>query len=281
MIVEGARSRRVSARNAGFQQWQSYLNNRNKRTKAGRFLVQGVRPITQAVDHDWPLESLLYRVGGPHLSDWARSVLDTTPIPTIGLVPDLIAELGEKSAAAPELIAVAKVRTPDLATWNPAGQAPVIVVFDRPTSPGNLGTLIRSANAFGAAAVVVSGHAADQFDPQCVRASTGSLFAIPVMRISDTSDMVTFRDRQRALGVDLAIVGTDESGPKVVYDHDFTGGTILVVGNETRGMSAGWRDSCDAVVQIPIGGAASSLGAPSAGGICLYEIARQRASLNS
>ena len=281
MIVEGARSRRVSARNAGFQQWQSYLNNRNKRTKAGRFLVQGVRPITQAVDHDWPLESLLYRVGGPHLSDWARSVLDTTPIPTIGLVPDLIAELGEKSAAAPELIAVAKVRTPDLATWNPPGHAPVIVVFDRPTSPGNLGTLIRSANAFGAAAVVVSGHAADQFDPQCVRASTGSLFAIPVMRISDAAGMVAFRDRQRSLGVDLALVGTDESGPKAVYDHDFSGGTILVVGNETRGMSAGWRDNCDAVVQIPIGGAASSLGAPSAGAICLYEVARQRGSLNS
>lgn len=147
---------------------------------------------------------------------------DSTPIPTIGLVPDLIAELGEKSAAAPELIAVAKVRTPDLATWNPPGHAPVIVVFDRPTSPGNLGTLIRSANAFGAAAVVVSGHAADQFDPQCAGcSSTGSLFAIPVMRILDAAGMVAFRDRQRSLGVDLALVGTDESGPKAVYDHDF------------------------------------------------------------
>ncbi|WP_307829753.1 TrmH family RNA methyltransferase [Antrihabitans stalagmiti] len=276
MIVEGARSRRVSARNAGFQQWQSYLHNRSKRTKAGRFLVQGVRPITIAFDNDWPLESLLYRVGGPHLSDWARGVLDTTTIPTIGLVPDLIAELGEKTSTAPELIAVAKTRSTDLATWTPTGHAPVVVVFDRPTSPGNLGTLIRSANAFGAEAVVVCGHAADQFDPQCVRASTGSLFAIPVLRVSDARDVIAFRDRMQASGVPMSIVGTDEDGSSAVYDHDFTGGTILVIGNESRGMSAAWREGCDVVVNIPIGGAASSLGAPSAGAVSLYEIARQR-----
>ncbi|WP_307828376.1 TrmH family RNA methyltransferase [Antrihabitans sp. YC2-6] len=279
MIVEGARSRRVSSRNAGFQQWQSYLTNRTKRHKAGRFLVQGVRPIKLAVDHDWPIESLLYRVGGPHLSDWARGVLDTTPHPTIGLVPDLIAELGEKSSAAPELIAVAKVRTPDLATWTPREREPVIVVYDRPTSPGNLGTLIRSANAFGAAAVVVSGHAADHFDPQCVRASTGSLFAIPVLRASGAGEMLDFRNRLAGLGIGLTVVGTDEDGTAAVYDHDFTRGTMLVIGNETRGMSVAWREHCDAVVRIPIGGAASSLGAPSAGAVCLYEMARQRRSL--
>jgi len=51
---------------------------------------------------------------------------------------------------------------------------------------------------------------------------------------------------------------------------------VLVIGNETRGMSAAWRDACDTVVSIPIGGAASSLGAPSAGAVALYEIARQR-----
>ncbi len=271
---------RVSSRNAGFQQWQSYLTNRSKRTKARRFLVQGVRPITLAVEHDWPLEEILYRIGGGPLSDWARELIDGSQVPTVGLVPDLIAELGEKSGAVPELIVVAHSRMPDLATWDPPEPNPVIVVFDRPSSPGNLGTLIRSANAFGAAAVVVTGHAADQFDPQCVRASTGSLFAIPVIRAADASSVSEFRDRQCRNGMDLTIVGTDERGDADIFDHDFTGGTILVIGNETRGMSAAWRDVCDVTVGIPIGGAASSLGAPSAGAVCLYEISRQRRSLS-
>ena len=272
-------SRQVTSRNASFQQWQSYLTNRGKRTKAKRFLIHGVRPITLALEHGWPVESVLYRDGGPRLSDWARGVLDSTSVPAVALAPELIAELGEKSADAPELILVAESRTPVLAGWTPAGDDPVIVVFDRPASPGNLGTLIRSANAFGAAAVMVSGHAADQFDPQCVRASTGSLFALPVFRVADADEVLAFRARLARRRVQATVVGTDEDGAYPIYDHDFTAASILVIGNETRGMSAAWREACDVTVRIPIGGAASSLGAPSAGAVSLYEIARQRRSL--
>ena len=77
-------SRRVTSRNAAFQQWQSYLTNRGKRTKAGRFLIQGVRPITLAVDHDWPLDALLHRDGGGPLSTWARELLDSSDAEQIG-----------------------------------------------------------------------------------------------------------------------------------------------------------------------------------------------------
>jgi TrmH family RNA methyltransferase len=74
----------------------------------------------------------------------------------------------------------------------------------------------------------------------------------------------------------VQIVGTDESGVRNVAEHDLTRPTLLVVGNETTGMSAAWRDACDAIVRIPIGGAASSLNAASAASIALYETARQR-----
>ena len=173
----------------------------------------------------------------------------------------------------PEVIAVARAGTAELRSWRPSGPAPLIVVFDRPSSPGNLGTLIRSANAFGADAVVVAGHGADQYDPQCVRASTGSLFAIPVFRVADPAELLTV-----ARPWDLTVVGTDEDGSVDIDGHDLTTGTVLVIGNETRGMSIAWRDACDVTVRIPIGGAASSLGAPSAGAVCLYETARQRRS---
>ncbi|MEV0077089.1 TrmH family RNA methyltransferase [Nocardia neocaledoniensis] len=272
-------TRRVSTRNASVQVWQAYLSNRTKRHRDGRFLVQGVRPITQALANDWPLETLLYRLGGQDLSSWAREVLDTADVPQVGLVPELMAELGEKSASAPEIVAVAVSRQPELADYapgEPGEDAPVVVVFDRPNSPGNLGTLIRSADAFGASGVIVTGHGADQFDPQAVRASTGSLFAVPVLRAPGPAQVLEFRDRQVARGIPTRIVGTDEHAPSTIYDHDFTEATILVVGNETSGMSAAWAEACDDLVTIPMGGTASSLGAPSAGAISLYEIARQR-----
>ncbi|MFZ2177570.1 MAG: TrmH family RNA methyltransferase [Rhodococcus sp. (in: high G+C Gram-positive bacteria)] len=265
----------VTTRNARFQQWQSYLTNRAKRTKAGRFVIQGVRPLNLALDHDWPIETLLHRIDGPPMSDWAREVLASRSIEQIGVSAELMSELGEKTATAPELIAIGKIRVPRLKDLT-LHSAPLIVVFDRPSSPGNLGTLVRSANAFGADAVVVVGHGADPFDPQCVRASTGSLFAMPVVTVSSVDEVLAFRDARRDTATELRIVGTDETGAVPIDAHDFTVGTILVIGNETRGMSAAWRDACDTVVNIPIGGAASSLGAPSAGAVALYEIARQR-----
>lgn len=267
----------VTTRNARFQQWQSYLTNRAKRTRAGTFLIQGVRPLNLALEHGWPLEAVLYRVDGPKLSDWAREILAGQSIEQIGVSGELMAELGEKTGTGPELIAVAKTRTPRLADLR-LQSMPLIVVFDRPSSPGNLGTLVRTANAFGADAVVVVGHGADPFDPQAVRASTGSLFAMPVVTVSSVDDVLAYRDARRKAGVELVIVGTDETGTIAIDGHDFTTGTVLVIGNETRGMSVAWRDACDVVVSIPIGGAASSLGAPSAGAVALYECARQRRS---
>lgn len=270
-------TRRISTRNASVQLWQAYLNNRSARRRDGRFLVQGVRPISQAVANDWPLEAVLYRLGAPALSNWARDVLDSTDVPQVGVIPELMAELGEKSSA-PELVAVAVTRQPSLdslAPGEPGAGAPVVVVFDRPSSPGNLGTLIRSADAFGASAVVVTGHGADQYDPQAVRASTGSLFAMPVYRAPSAAHILDLRDRQAARGVPTRIVGTDEHSTRAVFDHDFTEATILVIGNETGGMSAALLDACDDLVSIPIGGTASSLGAPSAAAVALYEISRQ------
>ncbi|MGW0249437.1 TrmH family RNA methyltransferase [Nocardia goodfellowii] len=276
--TEDGGARRVSTRNASVQVWQAYLTNRATRNRDSRFLVQGVRPITQAIANDWPLETLLYRLGAPDLSSWARELLDTTDVPCIGLVPELMAELGEKSTGIPEVVAVAESRQDSLDTFEPGepGDFPIIVVFDRPNSPGNLGTLIRSADAFGASGVIVTGHGADQYDPQAVRASTGSLFAMPVLRASGAAQVVAFRDRQIQRGIPTRIVGTDEHCTHPIFDQDFTEATILVIGNETSGMSQAWLSACDDLVSIPMGGTASSLGAPSAGAVALYEISRQR-----
>lgn len=270
-----ARTLRISTRNATFQQWQALLTNRSKRQRAGEFLVQGVRPISLAVERGWEIRTVLVS-DGPGLSRWGREVIDAAGAPRAVVAAELMRELGGKDEEVPELLAVVALPDDDLERFA-VPENPLVVVFDRPTTPGNIGTLVRSADAFGAAGVVVTGHAADPYDPRAVRASTGSLFAVPVVRVPSHTDVLAWAAGLRDRGVPMQVVGTDETGPVEIAEHDLTGPTLLAVGNETHGLSAAWREACDEMVRIPITGAASSLNAAAAATVALYEASRQRA----
>ena len=267
---------RVTTRNARFQQWEALLGNRTKRQRSGEFLVQGVRPITMAVRAGWEIRELLYNADA-NLSTWARQTLAQIRTTTVAVAGELMRELGAKDDSAPELLAVVGMPDDDVGRI-PAGRDMLVVVFDRPTSPGNIGTLIRSADAFGAGGIVVTGHAADVYDPKSVRASTGSLFALPVVRVPSHRPVLDWITDIRGDRVDASIVGTDEHGDLDIADYDFTQPTVVVVGNETTGLSSGWHDACDHLVRIPMAGTASSLNAATAASIVLYESARQRAA---
>jgi len=267
---------RISSRNARFQVWQALLSNRNKRLRAGEFLVQGVRPITLAVDHGWPVRVLIHDSARP-LSRWAQELLQRQPLTErVAMAPELLAELGEKDEAAPEVVAVLEMPADDLDRIK-VGPDFLGVVFDRPTGPGNIGSIIRSADAFGADGLIVTGHAADVYDPKSVRASTGSLFALPAVRVPSQREVMEWVAKQRALGVPIVVVGTDEHGEADVYDFDLARPTLLLIGNETSGLSTAWKELADHLVRIPMTGSASSLNAANAATALLYEVSRQRA----
>jgi len=267
---------RISSRNARFQQWESLLGNRAKRQRAREFLVQGVRPITLAAGFGWRFRALVYDAERP-LSSWAEGMLRDVDAVQVAMSPGLLAELGEKTEAPPELVAVVEMPDDDLGRI-PAGPGFLGVALDRPASPGNIGSIIRSADAFGADGIVVAGHAADVYDPRTVRASTGSLFARAVVRCPSHREVAAWVAAQRARGCPVVLAGTDEHGDRDVFDFDFTRPVLLVVGNEATGLSSAWRELCDQIVAIPITGAASSLNAANAATAVLYEIARQRIS---
>ena len=265
---------RVTTRNARFQQWAALLDNRAKRQRSGEFIVQGVRPISLAVRSGWPIRAVLYNADDV-ASRWARETLDAVAAAKIAVSAELMRELGEKDEGPPELLAVAELPADDLARI-PVGAGLLGVVADRPASPGNLGTLIRSADAFGVSGVIVTGHAADAYDPRSVRASTGSLFSLPVVRVASHRPVLDWVTAIRAGETGVSLVGTDERGELDVTEVDFTRPTLLLVGNETAGLSTAWREACDHLARIPMLGTASSLNAAMAASIALYESARQR-----
>ncbi|MFF0496340.1 TrmH family RNA methyltransferase [Nocardia aobensis] len=261
-------TRPSTTRNASVGEWRAYLGNRARRRSDGRFLVHGREPITAAVANGWPLEAVLYRLGAP-LPPWAREVLDDDAVPAIGLVGDALDELAEPDSGTPELVALAHTRgrDPSQICLDPAHP---VVVIDRPASALRLGSVLRTAHAFGAAAVVISGSGADEYDPRCVRASAGALFAVPVVRVSGPAAVAELRAGAK-VPARLVGVGT-EPGDRPIDAHTFADATIMVLADDGE-LDARWRDACDEMVRIPAGAMPVT---PCAVSVVLYEISRQR-----
>ncbi|MBD8078879.1 rRNA methyltransferase [Cellulosimicrobium arenosum] len=276
-MTSAPRVQRITTRNAAFQQWQSLLTNRTKRHRAGELLVQGVRPVTLAVESGWTVRTWLVDAERP-LSSWAHAMLDRVRTRRFEVSTELMRELGGKDDDAPELLAVVEMPPDDLGRV-PVGDGFLGVVLDRPTSPGNVGTVARSLDAFGGSGLVVAGHAADPYDPRAVRASTGSIFAVPTVRVPSGREVLDWVAERRSGGRPLTLVGTDEDGDVELAAHDLTGPTLVLTGNETSGLSSAWREACDVMVSIPMLGSASSLNAASATTVVLYEAVRQRRSV--
>lgn len=264
--------RKVTRHNGQFQQWQSLLTNRTKRTQRGKFFVQGVRPINAAIKQGLIVDTVLYKSG--KLSDWAKQLIASiTSAKQFELLPGLMKELGEKNEDVGEVLLI--VKTPknslaDIALENL--KSSFILVLDRPQNPGNIGAVVRSADSLGSAMVVITGHAADMYDPKSVRASRGSLFALPVVTANSPVVVTEWLKHQNA---GFAIVGLSEDGNDLLWDIDLTKPTVAVIGNEAWGLSKQWKDTCTHLAAIPMSGTASSLNAASSAAIVLYEYARQ------
>src|SRR5699024_2406986 len=147
---------RIQRRNAQFQQWQALLTNRRKRSRSGQMLIQGVRPLSQALEHGVELIALLAD-DRPQRSRWARDILERAPVPIVELPGELLAELGQRDEGPPELLGVAALPGDDLARLDrllrsapSAGdRRGPLGVFDRPRTPGNIGSPGRTGDALG------------------------------------------------------------------------------------------------------------------------------------
>ena len=264
---------KMTVRNAAYQKFETLQRNREKRTREKLFFVEGVHPIEQAIAAGWEFEAIGF-AAGRRLSGWAMDMRAKTKAETeYEIAPELMAELSNREEPC-ELIALVKQRADGLMRMaERADGKALFIVFDRPQNPGNLGTVIRSADAFGADGLIITGHGADLYDPQCVRATIGAIFHMPVAAMASAEEALQWLD---GLNVRPQVVGTSAKGEGLISEIDLTGPTALVVGNETFGMSKAWKAGCDKLAKIPICGAASSLNVGCAASICLYEIARQR-----
>lgn len=266
---------RITVRNNIFQHIQVLKTNRTKRNRYGEFVVEGVRNINEAVKNGWQIKSFLYGEG--KLSDWAQELLATVKTKeNYRFSQELMRELSGKEDTS-ELMAIVEMRelVPGRLQFS---NTPFLVLFDRPSNKGNLGTMIRSCDALGVDALIMTGHAVDLYDPEVIAASMGSFFSLPVVRIAETDVFEKMiRELKEKYGV-FRMYGSTAHQQKAIYELNLTVPLLLFIGNETKGLSYAYKELCDELCTIPMAetSTASSFNVSCAASIMMYEVVRQR-----
>ena len=265
----------VMNKNNDYQKFEVLKHNRNKRYKYNQFIVEGVRSLNEAVQNHWKIISFIYDKN--NLSDWAKRMIETvkTEINYI-LTAQLLKELSEKEDTS-ELLAIIEMREDRLENVA-LSPNPFIVLFDRPSNKGNLGTMIRSCDALGADMLIITGHSVDLYEPDVVASAMGSFFNLPVIRINNNEDLYKFVEGLRIKYPGFKLIGTTAHKEKPVYQEDLKTPVMLMMGNETMGLNKAFKEYCDVLCTIPMAedSYASSFNVSCAASIIMYEIARQR-----
>ena len=243
------------------------LKQKKYRTQNGLYLAEGLRTAEEAVAYK-AVETLFYV---PTDDDRTMRLLEDAAMQNIKLV--CVNENVMKKIADTEtpqgIIAVCKMRQPKLENLLASGK--MLLVLDRVGDPGNIGTMLRTADAAGIGRLVLLKGCADIYAPKTVRSSMGSLFHIPVL--SGVSEQ-EFVSAAKKAGYDLLVTCLD--GADNLYKADLSGRIAFVMGNEAGGVSETLLEKADKRVYIPMAGRAESLNVAMAAGIVMFEALRRK-----
>ena len=237
----------------------------SERRKAGLFVVEGERELRHCLNAGYEMDSVflcpsLHPTPNTHHPTPNTHVYEVSP-----QVYEKIAYRGSTEG----IVAVIKSKTLHLEDlqWP---ENPLIVVLESVEKPGNLGAVLRTADAAGADAVVVCDALTDLYNPNLIRASIGALFTVPVVSMSSEACIAFLKEH----GIRILTAQLQDS--ELYYDTDMRHGTAIVMGTESTGLTNCWREAADAHIRIPMCGRLDSLNVSVSAAILLFEAVRQR-----
>jgi TrmH family RNA methyltransferase len=246
------------------------LLTREARERTGRYFVEGIRFLSEAVHQHAPIETLvvapklLTHPFGQRLIRHQRRL----GVPCLEVTPEVFMSLSR--AEEPQWVGVVLRQQWERLTAVKPSEGLCWVAVETVQTPGNLGTILRTAEAVGAAGLILIGPASDPYHPAAVRATMGALFGQRLVRTT-TSELAAWKERHGCL-----LVGTS---PKAAADYQavqYPAPVVLCMGWERQGLSAGQKALCDVMVRIPMAGRSDSLNLAVATGVLLYEVFSQR-----
>ena len=247
------------------------LRDRRQRDKQQRIVIDGARELRRAMEAGVELcevfvcESLCR-------SDEARQLLDllaSTSAEILPVAPAVFAKLafGERAEG---VLGVAKTPEARLERLNPPANA-LVAVVEGIEKPGNLGAVLRSADAAGMSAVVAAGHGVDLYNPNVIRASLGTIFTLPVAAATAEETLQWLAERN------FRIFAARVDATQLYTDVSYMGAAAIVLGSEAEGLSKIWSRASVTPIKLPMRGVADSLNISAAAAILFYEALRQRA----
>jgi TrmH family RNA methyltransferase len=266
----------ISAENAEFQIIQALKLSRTKRSSLGEIFIEGTECIKMAVRAGLEITRIITagsKAPGSALSQWARDLIRSNAgARVLEMTDDLYEKLCDRTDP-PEMLVTARRRTLNLTELR-LREHPFILLFDRPSDMGNLGSVIRSFNSFGGDALLILGHGVDPWNPKVIRASMGSIFFTPVVLLRSNGELDSFIAEQKNLN-GMRVWGTDSGGTVPLSLAPLERPLLLIIGNEAKGMSAALKQICDGITAIPLSGEVNSLNAACAASIVMWEMRRR------
>ena len=257
----------TSTQNSYIKQLVQLKEKSRDRKKSGMFLIEGQREISLALKGHYTIDTLLF------CKDYIEAIqietLTTTNTEMIQVSKDVYQKLAYRDTTE-GVIAVAQSKTLDLSDLKFDKPNPLILIAEAPEKPGNIGALLRTADAANVDAFIIANPKTDLYNPNIIRSSVGCVFTNQVAS-GTTDDIISFL---KAKDINIFCAALQASKP--YHTQDFTTATALVVGTEATGLSTEWRDHATQNIIIPMQGEIDSMNVSVAAGILVFEAKRQR-----
>ncbi len=257
----------TSTQNQFIRQLTQLKDKSRERKKTGTFLIEGVREISLAVKGDYELETILFYT--ELFSIEQVNNLTSRQTNSIEISKEVYQKLAYR-ATTEGVLAVAKSKTHNIDDLTFKSENPLILIAEAPEKPGNIGAILRTADAANVDAVIIANPKTDLYNPNIIRSSVGCSFTNQIAT-GTTSDIITFL-KTKDINIYTAILQESVA----YHTQNFTKPTAIVVGTEATGLSEEWRINSTQNIIIPMQGEIDSMNVSVAAGILIFEAKRQR-----
>ncbi|MBO6880427.1 RNA methyltransferase [Winogradskyella sp.] len=257
----------TSPQNPFIKQLVQLKDKSRERRKTNQFLIEGKRELSLAIKGGYKIETLLFF---PDLfSESEAKSMSAYDIEIIEISKEVFQKLAHRDTTE-GVIAVVNSKSHQLENLEFSSKNPLILVAEAPEKPGNVGALLRTADAANVDAVIIANPKSDLYNPNIIRSSVGCVFTTEIAMAS-TEETIAFLQKYN-FNIFSAIL--QESEP--YHSQDYTLPTAIVVGTEATGLTQEWRDAAKQNISIPMQGVIDSMNVSVAAGILIFEAKRQR-----
>ena len=267
----GAGGAITSAQNPKIKRLLQLQQKSSERRKAGLFVVEGIREVERCVEKGYEINTIFY-LNKPMAENVSEIIEKNKGIKLFEVSPTIYEKIAYRGSTE-GIIAEVKTKDKTLNDLN-LSENPLVVVLESVEKPGNLGAILRSADAAGADALIVCDPLTDLYNPNLIRNSTGAIFSVPCVACTSEECIKFLKENN------IQILTAQLQDSELYYDTDMKRGTAIVMGTEATGLTDIWRKAADAHIRIPMLGITDSLNVSVSAAILLYEAVRQRKTLS-